>query len=90
MNHQPIKPQVMAWIDKLPGVKGTDLQVRRDGIEQLARQAADATHQAQILLNQAARFRERANQEAISLEMDVKGRYSADAVERAKTLAYSR
>ncbi|MDP5168576.1 stable inheritance protein KleA [Pseudomonas syringae] len=80
--------RIMPWIDLLPGVVGTDLQQRRDTIQELGRQAAEATHQAQILTRKAAELRQRANDAACTLEGDAKGKFSAHAVEQAKKLAY--
>lgn len=84
MNQQRIMP----WIDLLPEVVTTDLQQRRDTIQELTRQAAEATHKAQLLARQAEQFRERANLAACALEGDAKGKYSVEAVEKAKVLAY--
>lgn len=84
MSHQIIMP----WIDLLPGVTKTDLQERRDTIQELTRQAAEATHNAQILVRQATQLRERASLAACKLEGDAKGKYSAEGVEKAKNLAY--
>ena len=84
MNQQRIMP----WIDLLPGVVTTDLQQRRDTILELTRQAAEATRKAQLLTRQAEQLRERANLSACSLEGDAKGKFSAEAVEKAKSLAY--
>ncbi|MGC6373668.1 stable inheritance protein KleA [Pseudomonas sp. S2.OTC.A_B10] len=83
-----MKQRIMAWIDLLPGVAKTDLQERRDTIQELTRQAAEATHNAQILTRKAEQLRERANLAACKLEGDAKGKYSAEGVEKAKTLAY--
>ncbi|MBD8828988.1 stable inheritance protein KleA [Pseudomonas sp. CFBP 13602] len=83
MNHQLIMP----WIDLLPGVGKTDLQQRRDTIQELSRQAAEATHNAQILVRKAKELRERASLAACTLEGDAKGKFSADTVEKAKNLA---
>jgi hypothetical protein len=82
------RQRIMAWIDLLPGVALTDLQERRDTIQELARQAAEATHNAQILTRKAAQLRERASMSACKLEGDAKGRFSAEGVEKAKNLAY--
>ncbi|MQT57733.1 protein kleA [Pseudomonas sp. FSL R10-0399] len=84
MNQQRIMP----LIDLLPGVVTTDLQQRRDTILELTRQAAEATRKAQLLTRQAEQLRERANLSACSLEGDAKGKFSAEAVEKAKSLAY--
>nr|BCU00340.1 protein kleA [uncultured bacterium] len=80
--------RIMPWIDLLPGVATTDLQERRDTIQELARQAAEATHNAQILTRRAEQLRERASQAACTLEGDAKGKFSAEGVEKAKNLAY--
>lgn len=80
--------RIMPWIDLLPGVVATDLQERRDSIQALTRQAADATHSAQLLTRQAEQLRARANLLACGLEGDAKGKFSAEVVEKAKVLAY--
>nr|WP_240518110.1 stable inheritance protein KleA [Pseudomonas fragi] len=41
-----------------------------------------------MLTRQAEQLRERANLSACSLEGDAKGKFSAEAVEKAKNLAY--
>ncbi|MCK9709845.1 stable inheritance protein KleA [Pseudomonas syringae pv. syringae] len=64
------------------------MQQRRDTIQELSRQAAEATHQALMLTRKAAELRERANSAACKLEGDAKGRFSIEAVEHAKSLAY--
>jgi hypothetical protein len=80
----------MAWIDLLPGVGLTDLQARRDTIQELARQAAEATLKAQVLTREAEKLRERANLAACVLEGDAKGKFSVGGVEKAKILAYGK
>lgn len=80
--------RIMPWIDLLPEVVTTDLQQRRDMIQELARQAAEATHKAQLLARQAEQFRERANLAACVLEGDAKVKYSVEVIEKAKILAY--
>lgn len=80
--------RIMPWIDLLPGIGATDLQCRRDTIQELTRQAAEATHKALELTRQAQLLRERANLAACTLEGDAKGKFSAEAVEKAKCLAY--
>lgn len=82
--------RIMPWIDLLPGVGLTDLQERRDTIQELTRQAAEATLKAQLLTREAEKIRERANLAACALEGDAKGKFSADGVEKAKSLAYGR
>ena len=82
--------RIMPWIDLLPGAKSTDLPHRRDTIQELTRQAAEATHQAQVLARKAAKLRERACLAACTLEGDAKSKFSTEAVEKAKSLAYPR
>lgn len=80
--------RIMPWIDLLPGVVTTDLQQRRDSIQALTRQAADAMHAASLLTRQAALLRKRANLLACGLEGEAKGTFSAEVVAKAKVLAY--
>lgn len=82
--------RIMPWIDLLPEVGLTDLQERRDTIQELTRQAAEATLKAQLLTREAGKYRERANLAACALESDAKGKFSAEGVEKAKSLAYGR
>lgn len=78
------KQKIMPWLDLLPGGDAADLQQRRESIRALTRQAADATFMATLLTRQAEQLRARASSEACSLEREVRGRFSADAVEKAK------
>lgn len=88
MSMQQRITRIMAWIDLLPEVGRTDLQERRDTIQELTRQAAEATQKAQLLTRQAQQLRERANLAACALEGEAKGKFSAEGVEKAKRLAY--
>lgn len=81
---------IMPWIDLLPGIEATDFQQRRDTIQELSCQAAEATHKALILTRQAEKYRERASLAACALEGEAKGKFSAERVEKAKTIAYPR
>jgi|LIDZ01.1.fsa_nt_gi hypothetical protein len=71
---------IMPWIDLLLGAAKTDFQERRDTIQVLTLQAAELTHNAQL--------REHASLAACKLEGDVRGKFSAEGVEKAKNLAY--
>lgn len=91
MKSQPAKlDKIMPWIDVLPGVARTDLRERRDTIQELTRQAAEATYQALKLTRHAERLRERANHAAMALEGDAKDQYLAEGVEKAKMMIYAR
>ena len=91
MKQQPVeRVKMMPWIDELPNVAKTDLQARRDTIQELARQAAEATHKALVLTRQAEQLRARAYLAACALEGEAKGKFSADGVEQAKILAFAR
>lgn len=71
---------IMPWIDLLLGAAKTDFQERRDTIQELTLQAAELTHNPQL--------REHASLAACKLERDVRGKFSAEGVEKAKNLAY--
>ncbi|EFI8498302.1 protein kleA [Escherichia coli] len=87
-SHERVK--IMPWIDVLPDVATTDLQARRDIIQELALQAAEATHKALIFTRQAENLRTRAHLAAYALEGEAKNRFTADDVEQAKILVFAR
>lgn len=83
------KKGIMPWMDFLPGVGETDFLTRRDGVTNLAMQAAAVRAKAHEFLREADRLSGLAAYEACALEGMAKGYFSVCAVEKAKTLAYS-
>ena len=69
--------KIMAWIDELPGVAGTEYPGRRDGIAELMAEAAELTRKAEEL-------RSRAYFNACGLEGDTRRHWTAEQIEQAK------
>lgn len=73
-------PKIMAWIDELPGVVGTEYPGRRDGIAELVAQAAELTRKA-------ADLRSLAYLSACHLEGDTRRHWTAEQIDQAKRRA---
>lgn len=72
--------KVMAWIDELPGVAGTEFPAKRDEIAELMAEAAELTRKADEL-------RAKAYFAACSLEGGARAHFSNEQIELAKRRA---
>ncbi|EAR3059030.1 stable inheritance protein KleA [Salmonella enterica] len=74
-----MKNKVMGWVNKLPNVEGTFVEVKRNEISDLVAQADELT-------TRAGQLREQAYFKSLKLEAEIRTHWSYQDVEKAKAL----